>query len=94
MISKEQAGLILTITRPYDPVCIGVFGSYARGEQHKDSDLDLLIDFRRVVNLLDLIGIEQELTEKLGIKVDLVTLRALNEQIKPFIEKDIKYILK
>jgi len=94
MISKEQEGLILSIIRPYDPVSIGVFGSYARGEQHKDSDLDLLIDFRDVVNLLDLIGIEQELTEKLGVKVDLVTLRALNEQIKPYVEKDIKYILR
>lgn len=93
MITKEQEGLIISITRPYDPVSIGVFGSWARGEQHSTSDLDLLIDFKGVVNLLDLIGLEQELSEHLGLKVDLVTMRALNDQIRPYVEKDIKYIL-
>ena len=68
---------------------IGVFGSYARNEQTKESDLDLLIDFNSKINLLDLIGLEQELSEVLGIKVDLVTKRSVKENLLPFIQKDL-----
>jgi predicted nucleotidyltransferase len=68
---------------------VGVFGSYARGEQLADSDLDILIDFDTNVNLLDLIGLEQELSEQLGIKVDLVTLRSVNASLKPYIETNL-----
>jgi len=41
------------------------------------------------VDLLELIGLEQELSELLGIKVDLVTLRSANASLKPFIESDL-----
>ena len=64
-------------------------GSYARGQQTPRSDLDILIDFNHRVNLLELIGLENELSEKLGIKVDLVTARSLHEQLRPAIERDL-----
>jgi hypothetical protein len=51
---------------------IGIFGSFARGENDRNSDLDILIDVEQPVDLLEIIGLEQELTEKLGIKVDLI----------------------
>jgi predicted nucleotidyltransferase len=66
-----------------------VFGSYARGEEHEKSDLDILIDFDMEVDLLELIGLEQELSELLGIKVDLVPLRSANASLTPFIESDL-----
>jgi uncharacterized protein len=47
----------------------------------------------RIVTLLELIGLEQELSEKLGVKVDLVTTNSINKQIKSFIEKDLISIL-
>lgn len=72
---------------------IGVFGSYARDEQRGQSDLDLLIDFRSRVNLLDLIGLEQELSEKLGIQVDLTTVKSVHDSLKPYIEKDLIRII-
>ena len=67
---------------------VGIFGSYARGENDEHSDLDILVDFEQVVDLLTLIGLEQELSEKLGIKVDLVTTRALSPGLRTYVEKD------
>jgi predicted nucleotidyltransferase len=72
---------------------LGIFGSYARGEENEKSDIDILIDFDLKVNLLQLIEIEQELSELLGIKVDLVTLRSVNASLKPFIEADLIRII-
>ena len=93
MISKDQERIIKSIVNKINPTFVGVFGSFARGEQNEKSDLDILIDFQTKVDLLELIGMEQELTEILGIKVDLVTMRSLSQHIKPFIEVDLKRIV-
>ena len=60
----------------------GIFGSYARGDFHADSDLDLLVDFDEGANLFDLVGLQQFLEEKLGCKVDLVSRRSLREELR------------
>lgn len=93
MITVEQENIIKDTLIPYEPVLVGIFGSYARNEQKNSSDIDILVDFKRKTNLLDLIGIEQELTELLGMKVDLITLRSVNEQLKSFIQKDLIRII-
>jgi len=72
---------------------ISVFGSFARGEQTQISDIDLLItlkssDNRPTFGLFELIRLEQELEQKLGCEVDLVTEEGLNIYRKPNIEKD------
>jgi predicted nucleotidyltransferase len=89
MISIDQQELIKELTSPYKPTYLGVFGSFARGEQDSESDLDILVDFEENLDLLELIGLEQKLSEKLNLKVDLITYRSLNELIKPYIEKDL-----
>lgn len=93
MINSEQKNIIKHTLKKYNPSVLGVFGSYARNEQKKESDLDLLVDFNQTLNLLDLIGLEQELSEKLGVKVDLITTKSLNKNIKPYIEKDLISII-
>lgn len=55
----------------------GVFGSYVRGDQEPDSDLDLLAEFVRPVSLLELVGAELYLTDVIGVKVDLVPQRSV-----------------
>jgi uncharacterized protein len=89
MLSPKQIAIIKSITSRLNPLFVGVFGSYARGEENPDSDLDVLIDVRNKTNLLDLIEIEQELAQELNLKVDLITYRSLNSLIKPYIEKDL-----
>ncbi|MDB2252997.1 nucleotidyltransferase family protein [Halorubrum ezzemoulense] len=65
---------------------LGIFGSYARGEQESDSDLDLLVAFDKPVTLFDLVRLENELAEELGIEVNLVT----KDSLKPRIETRVR----
>ncbi len=58
---------------------MGVFGSYVRGEQRQDSDLDVLVDLGAGMTRIDLVGLELELSDALGIKVDL----AMKDALKP-----------
>lgn len=65
---------------------ISVFGSYIKGKQNDESDLDLIVEFSERKPLLELIRIERELSEKLNIKVDLLT----EKSISPYIFQSIK----
>ncbi len=56
---------------------IGIFGSYVRDEQTKTSDIDMIVKFDALVGFFKFIELEDYLSEKLGVKVDLVTLDAL-----------------
>ena len=71
---------------------IGVFGSYVRGEQKKDSDVDILVEFEETPTLLEFMELENYLTEILGVKVDLVMKRALKPTIKEFVLKEVVYV--
>ena len=64
---------------------IGIFGSYIRGEAEEGSDLDILVSVDLSIDLLAFIRLEDYLTEKLGIKVDLV----MKDALKPYIGKEI-----
>lgn len=60
-----------------------IFGSFARGEARKNSDIDLLIEFRgKKKSLLDLVDLKFKLEEKLGRKVDLVTYNSLHHLLR------------
>lgn len=67
----------------------GIFGSYARGDFHADSDLDLLVDFDDDASLFDLVGLGQHLEEVLGCKVDLVSRRSLREELRASVLNDL-----
>ncbi len=71
---------------------IGLFGSYARGEQTEGSDIDLIVEFEKPIDFFTLVELEDYLTEKLGAKVEVVTPNALNERIKRYIMKDVAYV--
>ena len=89
MISDRQQQIIQAALSQYQPKMVGIFGSFARCENHAQSDLDLLVDFDYPIDLLDIIGLEQELSEKLGVKVDLVTLRSLHPLLREQVEQDL-----
>ena len=65
----------------------GIFGSYARGEAKKDSDIDILIEPPRDISLLDLSGLKIELEDKLNKKVDLVSYNYIHPKLKENILK-------
>lgn len=74
---------------------IGIFGSWIRGEQKKDSDIDILIDFEpeAKISLLDFVGLENYMSDLLGAKVDLVEKPALKPRIGKHILREVVYLL-
>jgi uncharacterized protein len=60
---------------------MGVFGSYARGEQTEESDLDVFVSLGEGIGLVGLAGLQQDLTDALGVKVDLVMKGSLKRRI-------------
>ncbi len=71
---------------------IKIFGSYAEGKQTETSDLDLIAVFKNTPSLIELVRIEEELGEMLGVKVDLLTEEAISPLTKPYI-KEIEVLL-
>ncbi len=69
-----------------------LFGSVARGEARKRSDIDLLVKLERGKSLFDFVGLKLELEEKLGKKVDLVSYGAIKPSLKDVILQDEKVI--
>lgn len=59
-----------------------VFGSVARGCDREDSDVDLLVDLPPGTSLLQIVGLQQDLQDALGVKVDLCTERELHPDLK------------
>ncbi len=64
---------------------IGVFGSYVKGKAQRESDIDILVEFTQVPDFFEFLRLEEFLTRLIGVKVDLVTSKAL----KPLIKKEI-----
>lgn len=71
---------------------VGLFGSYARGEENETSDIDLLIEKEDNISLFTLGGMKIFLEERLNKKVDLVTTSALRKEIEPYIMSDLVYL--
>jgi predicted nucleotidyltransferase len=60
---------------------LGVFGSYVRGEQKQESDVDVLVTFEEPIGLFEFMLLEEYLSDLLGVKVDLVSKKALKPHI-------------
>jgi len=90
MAAKKQLNIlkkkIIPILKKNHIVKAGIFGSYACGEQKKDSDVDILIEFNG--SLLTLVRIERELKEGIGKKVDLLTYKGIHPLLKEIILKE------
>lgn len=68
---------------------VSIFGSYARGEAAPGSDLDIIVEFSEEKSLLDIIGVEQELSDELGIRVDLLTEKSISLYLIDRIKKEM-----
>lgn len=78
-------GILPTLRTQYRVQTLEVFGSFVRGEETAESDLDLLVTFDKVPTLFRFVALENDLSDALGIKVDLV----MKDSLKPNIGKYI-----
>lgn len=82
---NEIKKMALPILNRYGVKKAAVFGSAARGDMTKDSDIDILVEIKKDLSLLDFVGIKIELEEALGKRVDLVEYST----IKPLIRESV-----
>lgn len=68
---------------------LGLFGSFARGEETPESDVDLLVDFNETKSLFDLARLKISLQENLGKKVDISLRGSLKKSLEPYILQDL-----
>ncbi|MBI2576838.1 nucleotidyltransferase family protein [Candidatus Woesearchaeota archaeon] len=73
------------IRQDFKAEILGVFGSYARGDQKKESDVDILARFDESASYFDLIALAGFLEKKLRVKVDLVSEKALRPELREHI---------
>ena len=73
---------ILAVAAEHGASNVRVFGSVARGDDDDASDIDLLIDLEPGRSLFDLAGLHVDLQEKLGGRVDVVTVAGLGPRIR------------
>ena len=80
-ISELNKRIEPTLQR-YGIIRAAVFGSFARGESTKSSDIDLLVEFPKSATLLDLVGLTQDLETLLHRKVDVITYDSIHPLLK------------
>lgn len=80
-IIEVLRGHLPMLRKQYGVKSLAVFGSYVKGRQHKGSDLDILVEFEHAPTLFTFMDLEEELSSLLGVRVDLVSLKALKGEI-------------
>ena len=81
----------IPILKKYSVHRAGIFGSYARGEQRKDSDIDFLVEMDGSLFLLA--ELEMELQRKFGRKIDILSYNGINKHLRKNILKEEVRIL-
>ncbi len=91
---KEIKDQIEPVLKKYPISYAGVFGSFARGEEKSESDVDIMIRLKpnNTFSLFDLIGVESELAKKIGRKVDLATEKSIGRYIRTSVFHDLKSV--
>ena len=79
---------ILPILQGYGVKKVALFGSCVRGEMGKNSDIDILVEIKKDISLLDFVGLKQEIEEAIGRKIDLVEYSTIKPLLKERILKE------
>ena len=86
-LEKTRKVIVKTLKK-YGIKKAGIFGSYVRGENKKNSDIDILIEAPKGFSLFNLVALERELMESLGRKVDILTYKGIYHLLKNRILKE------
>ncbi len=92
MRDKKIKSKIKKILKKYKVVKAGIFGSYARGEETKKSDIDILIQLKKPIGF-EFVKIQFELEKEIGKKIDIVTYKSINPLLKnKILKKEVRII--
>jgi hypothetical protein len=85
---KKIKSEIVPILKKHQVKKASVFGSCARGENSKNSDIDILVELKKGKTMIDLINLEMDIKKKTKRKIDLITFKSINPLIKKNILRD------
>lgn len=83
---------LIELCRQNDVSMVGIFGSMARGEANKNSDIDLIVRFSKRKSLLAMVRLERELAETLGRKVDLLTEASISPYMRERVLQEMQVV--
>ena len=79
------------LSEKYGMSTLAIFGSFRRGQEREDSDIDILVDFQKPIGI-EFIDLAEELEILLHNKVDLVSLKGIKPQYYKHIENELTYV--
>jgi len=96
-MTREEAIKILHAALPglkehFGVLDLAIFGSVARNEAGPESDIDILVTLDDSIDFFQFMDLQFKLEELLGIKIDLVTPRALKPRTRPSVDRDLIHV--
>ena len=92
MISESMREKIVEILKKNGVTKAAIFGSFARGEEKKNSDIDILVEVPEGTGFFEFVGLEMELEKAAKRKIDLLTFNSVHPLLKDIILKEQKLI--
>ena len=92
MYMRKLHKMLPELKDKYNVSYLGVFGSYMRGEQNPESDLDVLVEFSKTPTIFKFVNLENYLSDALEVKVDLVMRDALKPNIGKHILREVEAV--
>ena len=90
---ESMIALMIPVLKEHGVSKAGVYGSHVRGEARGNSDLDVVVELPEKASLLDLVGLQLELQDVLGIKVDVAEYDGLHPRLRNRILSEERRIL-
>lgn len=88
-MGKQIIDEVVKILKSFGAKEIILFGSYARGDNNPDSDIDVIVEFNEIKGLFEKARIIRTVEEKTGLKIDILSKDFINPYLKPYIERDM-----
>jgi hypothetical protein len=82
MLLRELTNIIAPVLQSHNVIKASIFGSYAKGLENSNSDIDILVELQKDKSLLDLISLEFDLQALIERKIDLITYDSINLKLK------------
>ena len=91
-IIHQIHGMKQELLEKYHVSRIGIFGSFSQGLQTDKSDLDLVVEFEQPIGIMAFVHLKDQITRKIGIRVDLVTPDGLHPLIRNAVMREVIYV--
>lgn len=92
LLERNLKRLKPTLSRKFKVKRLGLFGSYIKGKARRSSDVDILVEFSKSIDLLDFVALERYLAEQTGAKINLVSIKAIRPEFRSTILNEVVYI--